>query len=89
MENLVYAIILLPLFGFLINGLFGKNLPKVVVGSIATLVVFASFCIVSYPFLVKVFGFSNTPIRLVHLLHMLLSTVRFFYLLHIAFFVQG
>ncbi len=45
MENLVYAIILLPLFGFLINGLFGKNLPKIVVGSIATLVVFASFCI--------------------------------------------
>ncbi len=45
MENLVYAIILLPLLGFLINGLFGKNLPKVVVGSIATLVVFASFCI--------------------------------------------
>ncbi len=28
MENLVYAIILLPLLGFLINGLFGKNLPK-------------------------------------------------------------
>ncbi len=45
MENLVYAIILLPLFGFLINGLFGKKLPKMVVGSIATLVVFASFCI--------------------------------------------
>jgi len=45
MENLVYAIILLPLFGFLINGLFGKSLPKMVVGSIATLVVFASFCI--------------------------------------------
>ena len=45
MENLVYAIILLPLLGFLINGLFGKSLPKIVVGSIATLVVFASFCI--------------------------------------------
>ena len=45
MENLVYAIILLPLFGFLINGLFGKNLPKVVVGSIATLVVFFFFFI--------------------------------------------
>lgn len=45
MENLVYAIILLPLFGFFINGLFGKKLPKMVVGSIATLVVFASFCI--------------------------------------------
>ena len=45
MENLVYAIVLLPLFGFLINGLFGKNLPKIVVGGLATLVVFASFVI--------------------------------------------
>jgi len=45
MENLIYAIILLPLLGFLINGLFGKNLPKIVVGSMATLAVFASFCI--------------------------------------------
>src|SRR5690606_9712467 len=45
MENLVYAIILLPLLGFLVNGLFGKSLPKMVVGSLATLVVFASFCI--------------------------------------------
>lgn len=45
MENLVYAIILLPLLGFLINGLFGKNLPKIVVGGLATAMVFASFCI--------------------------------------------
>ncbi|GAA4159765.1 NADH-quinone oxidoreductase subunit L [Chryseobacterium ginsenosidimutans] len=45
MENLIYAIILLPLLGFLINGLFGKNLPKIVVGSLATAMVFASFCI--------------------------------------------
>lgn len=45
MENLVYAIILLPLFGFLFSGLFGKQLPKAVVGGVATLVVFASFCI--------------------------------------------
>ena len=28
MENLVYAIVLLPLIGFVINGLFGKRLPK-------------------------------------------------------------
>ena len=42
MENLVYAIILLPLAGFLINGLFGKNLPKALVGGLATLVVFGS-----------------------------------------------
>lgn len=45
MENLIYAIVLLPLIGFLINGLFGKNLPKIVVGSLATAAVFASFCI--------------------------------------------
>ena len=45
MENLVYAIILLPLIGFLVNGIFGKSLPKMVVGAFATLVVFASFCI--------------------------------------------
>ena len=45
MENLVYAIILFPLFGFIINGLLGKHLPKMVVGALATLVVFASFLI--------------------------------------------
>lgn len=45
MENLVYAIILLPLAGFLINGLFGKKLPKMLVGGLATAVVFASFII--------------------------------------------
>ena len=45
MENLIYAIILLPLFGFVINGLLGKHLPKMVVGALATLVVFASFLI--------------------------------------------
>ena len=43
MENIVYSIILLPVLGFLINGLFGKHLPKVLVGTIATLVVFTSF----------------------------------------------
>ena len=45
MENLVYAIILLPLAGFLFNGLFGKKLPKILVGTVATAVVFASFVI--------------------------------------------
>ena len=45
MENLIYAIILLPLLGFLINGLFGKGLPKIVVGSLATAMVFIPFCI--------------------------------------------
>jgi len=45
MENLVYAIVLLPLIGFVINGLFGKSLPKALVGGLATLVVFAAFLI--------------------------------------------
>lgn len=65
MENLVYAIILLPLLGFLINGLFGKNLPKILVGGLATAAVFGSFCIAvsifmnfnseSQPIIVKAF----------------------------------
>ena len=55
MENLVYAIVLLPLVGFLINGLFGKKLPKMLVGGLATLVVFASFVITTSIF----FGFKN------------------------------
>lgn len=49
--SLIFAIVLLPLAGFLINGLFGKNLPKNVVGGLATLVVFASFLIAGYLFL--------------------------------------
>ncbi|WP_417429586.1 NADH-quinone oxidoreductase subunit L [Halpernia sp.] len=60
MENLVYAIILLPLAGFLINGFFGKKLPKLFVGTLATLVVFTSFVIA-----VKIFlGFdeNSSPI---------------------------
>lgn len=56
MENLIFAIVLLPLAGFLINGLFGKMLPKNVVGGIATLVVFAAFCIATYLF----FNFDKT-----------------------------
>jgi hypothetical protein len=44
MENLVYAIVLLPLLGFLINGLFGKIFQKL-------LLVFSygnGFCIFLY-----------------------------------------
>ncbi|MES2588000.1 MAG: NADH-quinone oxidoreductase subunit L [Bacteroidota bacterium] len=42
-ETLILSILALPLLGALINGIFGKNLPKKIVGSIATLVMFASF----------------------------------------------
>lgn len=43
MENLIYAIILLPLIGFFINGIFGSRLPKILVGSLATLLVLTAF----------------------------------------------
>ena len=42
-EQLVPLIILLPLIGGIINGVLGKRLPKMVVGSIATAVMFVSF----------------------------------------------
>ena len=41
--EVLYIIILLPLLGCVINGLFGKYLPKIVVGSWATAVVFLAF----------------------------------------------
>lgn len=60
MENLIYAIILLPLAGFIFNGLFGKKLPKVFVGSLATVLVFASFVIAVNLFLN--FGSNDSPV---------------------------
>ena len=53
MENLVYAIVLLPLIGFVINGLFGKRLPKALVGGLAYLSSihgFSNFCKYFYRF---------------------------------------
>ena len=43
MEDLLYLVPLIPLIGFVFNGLFGAKLPKSVVGGIATLAVVASF----------------------------------------------
>ena len=42
-EQLIPLIIAIPLIGGFINGVFGKKLPKVIVGSIATIAVFTSF----------------------------------------------
>ncbi len=42
-EQLVPLILALPLIGGVINGIFGKNLPKQIVGSLATIAMFASF----------------------------------------------
>ncbi len=43
--TIIYILILLPLIGFLINGLFGKRLPKNVSGWISSLAVLGSFII--------------------------------------------
>lgn len=42
-EQLLPLVLLLPLIGGFVNGVFGNKLPKTVVGSIATLLVAASF----------------------------------------------
>lgn len=42
---------LFPLIGFLINGLFGKYLPKMLTGWIAAIAVLLSFCCASYLFM--------------------------------------
>jgi NADH-quinone oxidoreductase subunit L len=59
-------IIALPLLGFAINGLFGKKLPKTIVGGIATAVVFVSFLLATTLFsglhgtqIVKLFNIIN------------------------------
>ena len=40
---LLLTLISLPLIGAAINGMLGKKLPKLVVGSLATIMVFVSF----------------------------------------------
>lgn len=45
MLDIVWLIPVLPLIGFLLNGLFGKNLPEKVVGAIGTSAVLAAFAI--------------------------------------------
>ena len=59
-------IIALPLLGFAINGLFGKKLPKTIVGGIATAVVFVAFLLATTLFsglhgtqIVKLFNIIN------------------------------
>ncbi|MFM6935205.1 MAG: NADH-quinone oxidoreductase subunit L, partial [Flavobacteriales bacterium] len=42
-DMLLLTLISLPLIGAAINGMLGKKLPKLVVGSLATIMVFVSF----------------------------------------------
>jgi len=51
MEKNLILIPLLPLIGFLINGIFGKKLPKNLVGALGTLAVFGSFILSLMAFL--------------------------------------
>lgn len=51
-------ILALPLVGFAINGLIGKNLPKMFVGALATSVVFAAFILATTLF----YGLQGTQI---------------------------
>ncbi|MCE3295393.1 MAG: dehydrogenase subunit [Crocinitomicaceae bacterium] len=44
-ETIILTILALPLAGALINGVFGKMLPKSIVGSLATLVMFGAFAL--------------------------------------------
>lgn len=67
-EQLLPLVLLLPLIGALVNGAFGKKLPKIVSGSLATILVAISFFIALSIFLnldsaveVKLFSFISLP----------------------------
>lgn len=60
-DQLIVMILALPLLGALINGTIGKNLPKQIVGSIATIVMFAAFGLA-----LMVFN-SNHEEKIIHL----------------------
>lgn len=51
MDCIIYLIPLLPFLGFVFNGIFGSKLPKSVVGTLATLLVFVPFVLSVYLFL--------------------------------------
>jgi NADH-quinone oxidoreductase subunit L len=64
-DQLVLAILALPLFGALVNATVGKNLPKMVVGAISTSVVFISFILAFVVFK------SNNQEKFIHLFNVI------------------
>lgn len=50
METLLYTILIFPLIGFLFNGLIGKFLPKKLLGTLATSLIFGTFLMSGYLF---------------------------------------
>lgn len=68
MADYIFLVPLLPLLGFVINGLLGKKMPKVLVGTIGTLVMVLAFALVVYFFFnlkgqnyVLLYKFIDTP----------------------------
>jgi len=56
--NLIYLAILFPLLGVLVNGFFGRRMPRKVVGTIASIAIFGSF-LVSLTAFVEYLGAST------------------------------
>ncbi len=68
MANYIFFIPLLPLLGFIINGLLGKKMPKSIVGTIGTLTMVLAFSLVVYTFFTSegqnyhfLYSFIDTP----------------------------
>jgi NADH-quinone oxidoreductase subunit L len=61
-DKLILTILALPLIGALINGTMGKSIPKIVVGSLATGVMFVAFALS-----LLVFTIASDPIPPIHL----------------------
>jgi NADH-quinone oxidoreductase subunit L len=70
MEQIIFLIPLLPLIGFLINGLLGKKIPKTIVGIIATTMVFV-------PFVLSLLLFANLSHERTVFLQHLFSWIKF------------
>jgi NADH-quinone oxidoreductase subunit L len=50
MDQLIFLIPILPLIGFVLNGLFGKRMPKNIVGALGTIMVFIPFVLTTILF---------------------------------------
>lgn len=78
MSELVYLVPLLPLIGFLINGLFRKSLSKPLIGIIGSGVILASFIISVLIFLeVKQQGFSPVIVTLFDFINIPAYNIQF------------
>ena len=70
MDQLIFLIPILPLIGFVINGLFGKKMPKNMVGGLGTIMVFI-------PFVLSVVLFLNISTEHLQYFQNILSWMKF------------